>query len=172
MTSHITRRATPEDVPSLVAFREAMFRDMGWTDEGRLAELAPLYQAYLLEHLESGDFLGWVATVDDEVIASVGLLWERVPPTVRNLSGRQAYILAMYVSRAYRRRGIATELMGLAVDHARSQGADVVSLHATEVGRELYRQLGFVDSPEMRLFTRPDAAAWAPMPHIPADDAD
>jgi hypothetical protein len=32
--------------------------------------------------------------------------------------------------------------------------------------------MGFVDSPEMRLFTDPAAAAWAPEPHLPCDDAD
>jgi ribosomal protein S18 acetylase RimI-like enzyme len=172
MDRYITRRATPEDVHALVEFRDAMFRDMGWTDELRLAELAPLYRAYLLEHFESGDYLGWVACDGEEVVAAVGLLWERVPPTVRNLSGRQAYILAMYVRPEHRREGIASELIGVAVEHARGEGADVISLHASDAGRGLYQRLGFGDSPEMRLFLRPDAAAWTAGHHVPADDAD
>lgn len=172
MTTHTIRRATPADVPALIAFRDAMFRDMGWTDEARLAELAPLYEAYLLEHFETGDYLGWVAVDGERVVASVGLLWERVPPTVRNLSGRQAYILAMYVQAGYRRRGMATELMSTAVEYARAEGADVISLHATDAGRGLYERLGFGVSPEMRLFLRPDAAAWTPGRHVAADDAD
>ena len=54
-----------------------------------------------------------------EAVAAVGLLWERVPPTVRNMSGRQAYIMSMYVVPSMRRRGVAKQLITTAVDHAR-----------------------------------------------------
>jgi len=162
------------DFEALVAFRLAMFRDMGWTDEARLAELAPRYEAYLREHFSAGDFTGWIAEKDGRPVASVGLLWERVPPTVRNLSGRQAYVLGLYVVPEWRRQGIARQLVGTAVTHARDFGADVVSLHYSPAGQGLYQQLGFVESPEMRLFTDPASAAWAPQApaHTPADDAD
>jgi len=162
------------DFATLVEFRLAMFRDMGWTDEARLTELAPRYAAYLREHFSAGDFTGWIAEKDGRPVASVGLLWERVPPTVRNLSGLQAYVLGLYVVPGSRRRGIARELISIAVEHARTNGADVVSLHYSPAGQGLYKQLGFVESPEMRLFTDPSSAAWAPQAptHVPADDAD
>lgn len=162
------------DFATLVAFRLEMFRDMGWTDETRLEELAPRYETYLREHFAQGDFTGWIAEKDGREVAAVGLLWERVPPTVRNLSGRQAYVLGLYVVPGERRQGIARQLVEVAVAHARDFGADVVSLHHSPAGQGLYRQLGFVDSPEMRLFTDPASSAWSPQApaHTPADDAD
>jgi GNAT superfamily N-acetyltransferase len=165
---------TDDDLDTLVGFRLAMFRDMGWTDESRLTELAPRYASYLREHLESGDFTGWIAEKNGRAVAAVGLLWERVPPTVRNLSGRQAYVLGLYVVPDARRKGIARTLITTAVQHARDFGADVVSLHYSPAGQGLYQQLGFVESPEMRLFTDPTSASWAPQcpEHVPADDAD
>ena len=173
MSDITIRTATTGDIDVLVEFRAAMFRDMGWTEERRLDELRPIYRAYLSEHLVSGDFLGWIAeTADGAAVGSVGLLWERVPPTVRNLSGRQAYVLALYVERSHRRRGLGERLASLAVEHARTSGADVISLHATDEGRGVYRRMGFSDSPEMRLFTEPSAARWAPKKHTSADDAD
>lgn len=159
-----------DDLPTFVEFRLAMFRDMGWTDEARLAELAPAYAAYLRDHDDVGDFVGWIAEVDSSPAGVVGLLWERVPPTVRNLSGRQAYVLGLYVAPPHRRQGIARTLIGTAVEHAREFGADVVSLHYSPAGQGLYRALGFKDSPEMRLFTEPASAAWSP--RVPADNAD
>ena len=168
------RRAHPGDLGTLVEFRLNMFRDMGWTDEARLDVLAPLYAAYVTEHQASGDFVAWIAEQDGAVVGAVGLLWERVPPTVRNLSGRQAYIMSMYVVPEVRRQGTAGRLIEVAVDYARESGADVVSLHYSPAGQELYERLGFVVSPEMRLFTDPDSAAWSPTApgHVPADDAD
>jgi ribosomal protein S18 acetylase RimI-like enzyme len=162
------------DFATLVEFRLAMFRDMGWTDEARLSELAPRYAAYLREHFSAGDFTGWIAEKDGRPVASVGLLWERVPPTVRNLSGRQAYVLGLYVIPEARRQGIARSLLDRAVAHARDFGADVVSLHYSPDGQDLYRKYGFVESPEMRLFTDPTSSQWAPHApaHTPADDAD
>ncbi len=168
------REAHPGDLQTLVEFRLNMFRDMGWTDEERLAVLSPLYAAYVREHLADGGFVAWIAEQDGAVVGAVGLLWERVPPTVRNLSGRQAYIMSMYVVPEKRRLGIAGGLIEVAVDHAREHGADVVSLHYSPAGQGLYERLGFVASPEMRLFTDPHSAEWAPSApgHVPADDAD
>ncbi len=169
------RTARPSaDFATLVEFRLAMFRDMGWTDEARLAELASRYEDYLCEHFEKGDFTGWIAEKNGRSVATVGLLWERVPPTVRNLSGRQAYVLGLYVVPDARRQGIARSLLEIAVAHARDHGADVVSLHYSPEGQGLYRRYGFVESPEMRLFTDPAGASWAPQApdHTPADDAD
>ena len=170
----IIRRAHPGDMDTLVEFRLNMFRDMGWTDEERLKVLAPLYAAYVSEHLASGDFVAWIAEQYGSVVGAVGLLWERVPPTVRNLSGRQAYIMSVYVVPEMRRQRTAFRLIEVAVDHAKAEGADVVSLHYSPEGQELYERLGFAVSPEMRLFTDPLSAEWAPSApgHVPADDAD
>jgi ribosomal protein S18 acetylase RimI-like enzyme len=166
------RRISESDFGTLVAHRLQMFRDMGWEGETRLEELAPIYESYLRQHLGAGDYEGWIAEDAKEPVGSVGLFWEQRPPTVRNLSGRQAYVLSLYVASTHRRRGIARELARVAIEHARSGGADVIALHATPEGRELYRRLGFIDSPEMRLFTDPEAAAWVPEAHVPAEDAD
>lgn len=149
-----------------------MFRDMGWSDEQRLTELAPLYAAYVRDHMKAGDFVAWLAEAPDgQALGVVGLLWERVPPTVRNLHGRQAYILGLYVIPDKRRQGFARRLASVAMEYARENGADVIALHASHEGRGLYEQLGFVESPEMRLFTDPASAAWV-MPHAPCEDAD
>jgi GNAT superfamily N-acetyltransferase len=168
------RLATDRDTPLLVEFRTAMFRDMGWSDEARLEELAPAYARYVTEARAAGDFVAWVAEKSGAPVGGVGLLWERVPPTVRNLSGRQAYVLAAYVAPAHRREGIAHRLLETAVVFARDNGAEVVSLHYSPAGKGLYEKFGFVESPELRLFTDPASAAWAPtaLTHVPADDAD
>jgi GNAT superfamily N-acetyltransferase len=127
-----------------------------------------------MEAREADTFVAWIAEKNGEPVGGVALLWERVPPTVRNLSGRQAYILAAYVVPEHRRQGIAHLLIETALRHAREQGADVVSLHYSPAGKGLYQQFGFAESPEMRLFTDPSSAAWAPQApaHTAADDAD
>ncbi len=168
------RLASDDDIALLVEFRSQMFRDMGWTDEARLSELAPAYDRYVREARSAGDFVAWIAESDGEPAGGVAVLWERVPPTVRNLSGRQAYILAAYVAPPFRREKLGVRLIDTAITYARENQAEVVSLHYSPAGKGLYEKFGFVESPEMRLFTDPMSAAWSPQApgHTPADDAD
>ena len=166
------RPAEPRDIASVVEFRSRMFRELGWTDEARLEEVAPLASAYLREQFASGGCTGFVAdtpTADGaETVATVVVVWQSVPPSPRNLAGKQAYILGMYVMPEFRRRGIAKALMEAAVECATEAGVPLITLHASDQGRLLYEQMGFHSAPEMRLFTEHAArSAWRPV-----DDAD
>lgn len=55
-----------------------------------------------------------------------------------------AWIGMVLVDPDYRRRGIATRLMELALDYLRGRGVRTIKLDATSAGRPVYEQLGFV----------------------------
>lgn len=166
------RPAEPRDIATVVDFRSRMFRELGWTDEARLEEVAPLASGYLREQFASGGCTGFAAessaTGIAETVATVVVVWQSVPPSPRNLAGKQAYILGMYVMPEFRRRGLARALMEAAVECATEAGVPLITLHASDQGRLLYEQMGFHAAPEMRLFTEHAARpAWRPV-----DDAD
>jgi GNAT superfamily N-acetyltransferase len=153
------RSVTVADIPTVVEFRTRMFRELGWRNESRLLEVEPLFAEYLAETLPLGDCAGLIAEYLDDngelkPAGTVVLVWQRVPPGVRNLAGIQAYALGMYVVPTMRRRGIARELMLRSIDCAADHGASLVTLHASEFGRPLYERLGFTLTDEMRFFTR------------------
>jgi GNAT superfamily N-acetyltransferase len=162
----ILRRITADDIPTVVEFRTRMFRELGWHDEVRLIAVEPLFAAYLEESLPSGDCSGWIAehVDDDGTLQSAGtvvLVWQRVPPTVRNLAGVQAYALGMYVVPELRRRGVARTLMTRSIDCAAERGVSLIALHASDLGAPLYERLGFTLTSEMRLFTEnAPPSAW------------
>jgi len=62
-----------------------------------------------------------------------------------------AYVNAVYVRPAYRRRGVASRLMELAVEWSRERGCKSVRLRASDDGRFLYEHLGFHAGREMEL---------------------
>lgn len=162
----LVRPFTLGDIATVVSFRTRMFRELGWHDEARLAEVEPLFASYLEESLPTGSCSGWIAEFLDahgelRPAGTVVLVWQRVPPGVRNLGGVQVYALGMYVVPEYRRRGVARTLMQRAMDCASENGASLISLHASDLGRPLYEQLGFADSHEMRYFTEhATPSAW------------
>jgi GNAT superfamily N-acetyltransferase len=169
----VIRPATLDDVDTLVAFRVRMFREMGWSDETRFDAFIPAATAHLREGFSAETCNGFVAEETDETgerrtVATVALVWQQAAPTVRNISGRVAYVLGMYVVPEWRRHGIARELMDATIACATEKGAHLITLHASDEGRILYEQLGFTPAPEMRLFTgHALPSAW-----VPAYDAD
>lgn len=171
----LIRPAATDDIPTVVEFRARMFREFGWADESLLEQVAPLAEEYLREQFTSGGCTGFVAekpaagvTRAGETVATVVVVWQSVPPSPRNLAGRQAYVLGMYVVPEYRRLGIARALMEATVECATSSGVPLITLHASDQGMALYEQLGFHPAPEMRLFTEhAGKSAWRPV-----DDAD
>ena len=56
----------------------------------------------------------------------------------------------VFTERAWRRRGIAEQLMQHVIDWSRSHGIARLVLHASPDGRSLYERLGFEPTNEMR----------------------
>jgi GNAT superfamily N-acetyltransferase len=138
------RRATLDDLDTLVRLRVALMREMGAVDgvgEGALGEAV---RRYLVAELPTGRFLAWVAVAGAGApIACGGLVFLQKPPSPQNHSGREAYIMNMYTEPTWRGRGLAARIFDAIVAHVRGAGVDSLRLHATEAGRPLYERAGF-----------------------------
>ncbi len=154
------RPATPHDAPLLAKHRVEMFRDMGrLADESAAAELRAATEPLIGEWVAAGTYVGWLAepvTRPGLVVGGAGVqLRPMLPRPSRDapgiVSGPEAYVLNVFVERAWRRRGIAALLMESVVSYAHERRIRVVTLHASDDGRPLYEKLGFVPTSEMRL---------------------
>lgn len=146
------RRAGVDDVDLLTAQRRGMFVDIGQDDTALLDRMEEAFRPYAVEALSGGGLVAWIAEVDGLPAGGLAVVEYLLPPSCRNISGRVAYALNMFVDPAYRRRGVATALIGEAIRSTRESGCELLSLHASVHGRPLYERLGFRDAPEMRLF--------------------
>ena len=149
---YMIRPARAEDISCLVAFRRCMFESMGVHDGVALAAMESAVGAYLNDALPGGTYHGWVADVDGQVVGCGGLIVQQLPPSPRNLDGRQGYILNIYTVPDWRDHGIATAIVQAMLDYLREIGVPVATLHATEAGRPIYERFGFAPTNEMRLF--------------------
>src|SRR5262245_3411216 len=146
------RRASVDDLPTLVAHRRAMFYDMGYRDDAALDSMAAKFSPWLQAQMNAGEYLAWLAVAPDgSVAAGAGLWLMDCPPHVLGAGARRGNILNFFTDARFRRRGLARRLMEVAVQWCRENGVDVVILHASPEGRELYESLGFKASNEMRL---------------------
>jgi len=148
---YAVRRASTDDINTLVEHRRAMFFDMGYRDQTALDSMAAKCHTWLLTRMNRGEYLAWLAIApDQEIVAGTGLWLMDWPPHMVG-SGVRGNILNVYTAVEHRRRGLAGELVRAAMQWCRSNGVDVVVLHASPDGRRLYESMGFVVSNEMRL---------------------
>ena len=153
------RSATVADIPFLAHHRAAMFRDMGKLAESQVPSLERATASYLRDALPRGEYVAWVAEVNEPpaaVIGGAGVQIRPIPPRPVPGSedlelGPEGIVLNVYVEPAWRRRGVAEALMRTLLDVLAERRIRRVVLHASEEGRRLYERLGFVQTNEMRL---------------------
>jgi GNAT superfamily N-acetyltransferase len=160
---YVVRRALPSDAPVIARHRAEMFSDMGQLPPFLYQQLVDRSVEYLHVALASGEYIGWLATVEgaDDVIAGAGVQLRRILPRPvtfeggsRIVPGREGIVLNVFTERPWRRKGLGSLLMQHVVEWARTTGLDRLVLHASDDGRALYERLGFVSTNEMR-FGRP-----------------
>jgi GNAT superfamily N-acetyltransferase len=146
------RRASEEEIDTLVMHRRAMFRDMGHSDEAAMDSMAAKCQPWLLEKMKTGEYLAWLATDAEGTIAAGAGLWlmDWIPHLIGK-SQRRGNIINVYTEQKFRRRGLARALMDTALTWCRDNGVDTVVLHASPEGRGLYEAMGFAATNEMRI---------------------
>jgi GNAT superfamily N-acetyltransferase len=145
------RRAVAEDADSLARLRLAFLAEISGADPSD-PKLGDSIRGYFAANIGTNEFISFVAVIDEKIIATSGLTLSRHPPSNRNPTGREAYVMNMYTQPQYRNRGIATRLLQMLVDFARQNGCGKISLHVMPQGRSIYAKAGFAPiETEMRL---------------------
>lgn len=146
------RQATTADLDTLVAHRRAMFHDVGYDNDVVLDSMSAKFRVWLLEHMNSGDYLAWlVSAPDGSIAAGTGLWLMDWPPHMIGQGVRRGNILNVYTAENFRRRGLARLLMEAALHWCRQNSIDTIILHASSSGLSLYKSMGFKPTNEMRL---------------------
>jgi pyroglutamyl-peptidase len=140
----VIRRATVEDIDVLVEMRLALQREIGALYADAPAEgAAQANRQYLQWAMPAGEFLAWVAEANGHLVACSGLVFYSRMPGMHGLASREAYVMNMYTHPAYRRLGIASELLNRMIQFAKNRGARRIWLRATSMGKPIYEKIGF-----------------------------
>jgi GNAT superfamily N-acetyltransferase len=154
------RLATSADVDAIANHRARMFAEMGEVSPEGLEILRTKSHERLHDFLTRGKYIGWLAVPaqNPEIVAGgagVQLRTVLPHPLARGkeenkiAEGRHGIILNV-TEPDWRRQGVAMLLLQTIINWARAERLDRLVLHASETGRSLYAQLGFVGTNEMR----------------------
>jgi GNAT superfamily N-acetyltransferase len=111
-------------------------------------------RASIQAEIERGLQVGFLAEAGGEAIACAILIWWPMLPTLTERQRRRGFVSTVYTLPAYRRRGVARQIMENLMARARELGIHRVILWASEMGRPLYFDLGF--APSSALEWRPE----------------
>lgn len=125
--------AGPSDVPILAAMR----RTEGWSANEWLLNLLTTWSQVRVLLIRDAGEAGSDAEPTDHLAAVHGT-------TVATTYGTIGFIGNVIVDRSVRGRGLGKTLMAAALDWLKAIGVRVVILDATETGRPLYEQFGFI----------------------------
>ena len=134
------RKLTAEDLDPFIRMRIAQLREEGAREE---LDLVPALKDYYRRHLKDGTFVSWLAVDGEKIVGTSGMSFVEKPPYVSCPNGRIGLLSSMYTDPAYRRRGIARELLGRVLEEARAYGCGSVQITASDMGVLLYSDFGF-----------------------------
>jgi hypothetical protein len=153
MTDLYVRVAELADLARIEALVIGMFHDLGTTSipAGWGAQVRRALTTRL------GQDVAAYLTIEQTglpIAVAVGLVDQRLP-SPRRPTGQVGYVEWLATDAAHRRRGAARLAMGGLLAWFDAQGVDTVDVHASDVARTLYLDLGFAPPAATALRRRP-----------------
>ncbi len=134
-------RLTADRTEDFIRLRIRQLREEGAKEE---MDLAPALRDYYKRHMADGTFVSWLAMDGDRIVGTSGMSFVEKPPYFGCSSGKIGLLSSMFTEPAYRRRGIAKELLARVIEEAKAYGCGAVQITASDMGVLLYASFGFV----------------------------
>ena len=125
------KRLTEKEIDTFIDMRINQLREEGARD-------------YYTRHMADGTFVSWLAFDGERIIGTSGMSFVEKPPYFGCPSGKMGLLSSMFTNPAYRRKGIARELLSRVVNDASEYGCGTIQITASDMGVKLYTDFGFV----------------------------
>lgn len=137
----VFQKLTENELDVFIQMRIDQLREEGAQEE---FDLRPALKSYYQRHMADGTFISWLAVADGKIVGTSGMSIVEKPPYFGCPSGKIGLLSSMFTDQAYRRKGIAKQLLSRVVEEARKQGCGTVQITASDMGVMLYTGFGFV----------------------------
>lgn len=134
------RKLTEKDLDIFIEMRINQLREEGAKED---IDLRPALRDNYMRHMKDGTFVSWIAEDEGKIIGTSGMSFVEKPPYFGCPSGKMGLLSSMFTNPAYRRKGIAKELLHRVVEEAKNYGCGTVQITASNMGVKLYTAYGF-----------------------------
>lgn len=148
------RQATINDLELLMQWRmEVLHEVFDIPSEQPMTELKKENSRYYRKELSEGGHIACFAYTGEKIVGCGGMCLYQEMPSPDNPNGRCAYLMNIYALPQFRRRGIGDAVIRWLVSKAKQLGITKIFLETSEKGRPLYKEIGFMDMPDMMKLT-------------------
>lgn len=139
------KKARIEDIDILIETRIKVLRAANkLPDNVNMKEVKKQSYEYYQKALQDDTHIAYLVFDENIIVGTGGVSFFQIMPTYHNQSGKKAYIMNMYTSPEYRRKGIAYKTLDMLIKDTKNKGITSISLEATDMGRPLYEKYGFI----------------------------
>lgn len=135
------KKLTEKELEVFIDMRINQLREEGAKED---IDLKPALREYYDRHMADGTFVSWLAVDGGKIVGTSGMSFVEKPPYFGCPSGKIGLLSSMFTSEAYRRQGIAKELLARVMNEAKEYGCGAVQITASDMGVLLYTDFGFV----------------------------
>jgi GNAT superfamily N-acetyltransferase len=151
----IVKRATLDDIKTLLAHRSAMHEELRHRTKLEHRNGTIAYRKFIKDMTKKKRFVAFLAFggENSEEPAGSGCVWlrETHPRPARRQLTLVPYLLSMYTVPSQRGKGVASAVVKEAMKWSKKNGFPLMTLHASERGRRVYEKLGWEQTSEMRV---------------------
>lgn len=137
------RKATLEDMSSLIELRIECLRDMDGLTEEQEERVRGKLEPYFTEHLDRDLIVVVAETPKGKLISTAFLVLSERPANPSFITGKVGILLNVYTYPEHRGKGVATQVVSHLIEESRRIGVSMIELNATPDGKPLYDKLGF-----------------------------
>ena len=140
------RMANHNDVDTLIKVRFDYFA----TEKFEIANdkrdlISSQLKEYYSKHLNLDFFAAFIEDDSGNIVSTAFLVIFEKPANLSWPTGKTGIILNDHTYPKYRKMGYATKTMNLLIQEAKNQDLSYIELSASELGKPLYKKLGFQD---------------------------
>lgn len=132
---------------TLMHWREEVIENVfGQIPDSRLLAANSQYYA---KHIIDRSHIAFVATLDGVDAGCGAICITDELPSPDNPTGKCAYLMNIYVRKAFRNKGIAHHIVTRLIEEAKQRNCGKIYLETTDGAKPVYSSLGFKDMPDM-----------------------
>ncbi len=144
------RKAEISDLDLLLKWRMTVLREVfsipaDYPTEDLEQENRQYYQAAI----PAGTHIACFAYAGNQIVGCGGVCIYQEMPSPDNLTGYCAYLMNIYTIPEFRNHGVGEAIVNWLVGQATTRGISKIYLEASEVGKSLYKKIGFVSMADM-----------------------
>ena len=133
-----------KSVNEFCRLRIELFEELGEISKDEdISELKSATEQYYLSHINK-DLISWGIFQKEKLIATGSLCLIHRIPYEGTLAGLEGYILNIYTSPRFRKRGFANQILDNIIEYARKNNIKRLWLNSSDKAKELYRKCGFI----------------------------